>query len=77
MTVIPTLRSFWLPDWPSTVNDAPFVSNRLPLTNTLPKPVMAPDADADPLPDPLADTAGGPSLPQALNSPANPTAPMS
>jgi len=43
----------------------------------LPNPVTVPEADADPLPlapPALADADGEPSL-QALNNPANPTAP--
>jgi hypothetical protein len=47
-------------------------SNFFPLTNTLPNSVTVPDADADPLPDPLADTEGAPSLPQAVSIPATP-----
>jgi hypothetical protein len=38
----------------------------------LPNSVTVPDADADPLPDPLADTEGAPSLPQAASNPATP-----
>ena len=58
------------------MKDELLASNRFPLTITLPKPVIVPDADAEPLPDPipepLADTEGAPSFPQAARSQASP-----